>query len=167
MNQATQVRDIPHEANLRLASCIRQFNKALARYKNGWQHYVIPFVAPVALSAMGLAVWQSAVISISLFFSGVCILLLLSNLRPYPHSPEYIYDNPTWAAFYASFYDYDPIRTDLLDEAADEWKKLLQKHSSAIEKPRSLDIAIDIMVLTILAEIIRQSDKDATPSKST
>jgi hypothetical protein len=157
MNHPNQITDIPHEANLRLAFCIRQFNQSVRRFKNGWAQYVLPSVSLVALGTLGLAAWQSTLVSILLFCSGVAALLILSILRPYSHSPEYIYDNPTWAAFYASYYDYEPLRMDLLDETSEHWRSWITQHY----KPKmngSTEISLDILIIAILAEIIRSSD---------
>lgn len=158
--------DVAHDAFLAAVNSVHEFNRALETFKTNWLTFVVPFCGPVALAALGFAQWENISISIALFsVVGLVPLWFITYWRPYPFSPENIYDNPVWAAYVASWCGYTTISLDDFDEESDLWKRVLTPYQGDSELTSSA--VVSTIAVACIAELVASTIRKSSTHSST
>ncbi len=134
--------DVPTQAWLLLNQCIRRYNNNLLYFTNGWMKYGFPLMSSGALSSvLGFSsshVDTLAAHALLISFGCFCISLLLmlgwTQFRAYYDTPELIYNNPTQAAFYASFHGEVEKDISSIQKDGEMWKYLCKRHEERERK---------------------------------
>ena len=159
--------DVEHAAFLAAINRVDQFNRSLDTFKTNWITLVVPFFGPVALAALGFAQWENISISIALFSVAGLVPLWFTYWRPYPFSPENIYDNPVWSAYVASWCGSATISLEDFDEESDLWKRVLAPYQNDSELTSYVVSTIAVACIAeLVASTIRKSSRHSSTSSS-
>ena len=138
---------------------VDQYNRVLTKFLSTSSKIMIACVCTGSTSIIGFTFSSNYIIICLLSLLSAALTLFVGALSgDSGSSPRNIYENPSWAAFYASLQNSRPIKlSPALDQQSDMWKKLISESTTQVDDPEYYKI--EDLVIRVISELKSSSTK--------